>query len=92
MPHRDRTIPALVKSIRKQLDLSQEDLARALGVSFATVNRWENGQARPSKLAKAQLQAFCDRKVQDGLLNLAEVEKSNGPRRHASRPGGRGKR
>jgi len=48
-----------VKEIRKQLDLSQEDLARELGVSFATVNRWENGQVRPSKLAKAQIKAFA---------------------------------
>ena len=43
---------ALVKEIRKQLSLSQEDLARELGVSFATVNRWENNKVKPSKLAK----------------------------------------
>ena len=51
--------PSLVKEIRKQLDLSQEDLARELGVSFAAVNRWENGQVRPSKLARAQIKAFA---------------------------------
>ena len=33
------------------------ELARELGVSYATVNRWENGQAKPSKLARAQLDA-----------------------------------
>jgi putative transcriptional regulator len=37
--------PSLIKEIRKQLALSQEDLARELGVSYATVNRWENSQA-----------------------------------------------
>jgi len=70
LTRRDRTFPALVKSIRKQLDFSQEDLARALGVSFATVNRWENGQAMPSKLAKAQLDAFCGRMTEQGNLKL----------------------
>jgi DNA-binding transcriptional regulator YiaG len=37
--------PSLVKELRRQLALSQEDLARELGVSYATDNRWENGQA-----------------------------------------------
>lgn len=49
-----RNLPETVKEIRRQLSLSQEDLARALGISFATVNRWENGLVKPSKLAKAQ--------------------------------------
>ncbi|MFQ5744393.1 MAG: helix-turn-helix domain-containing protein [Acidobacteriota bacterium] len=92
MPSKEWEYSSLVKLICEQLDMSQEDLARELGVSLASVNRWKHGQATPSKLAKAQLQAFCDRKVQDGSLNLAEVEKSNGPRRSASRRGGRGKR
>ena len=35
--------------IRQNLLLSQEDLAEKLGVSFATVNRWENGHSLPRK-------------------------------------------
>ena len=62
--------PALVKEVRRQLSISQEDLARELGVSYATVNRWENGQAKPSKLARAQLDAFCDRMTAQGMLEL----------------------
>jgi putative transcriptional regulator len=64
--------PALVKEVRRQLAISQEDLARELGVSYATVNRWENGQARPSKLARAQLDAFCERMKTAGALDLSE--------------------
>jgi DNA-binding transcriptional regulator YiaG len=64
--------PSLVKEVRRQLSISQEDLARELGVSYATVNRWENGQAKPSKLARAQLDAFCERMQAAGMLNLAE--------------------
>ena len=35
-------------AIRTKLDLSQEQMARLLGVSFASVNRWEGGHSSPS--------------------------------------------
>jgi len=38
-----------IKAIRNQLGMTQETFASALGVSFATVNRWENGKATPQK-------------------------------------------
>lgn len=44
-------IAAELKNIRQQHGWAQEDLARELGVSFATVNRWENGKTKPSRLA-----------------------------------------
>ena len=66
----EQNLPELVKEVRKQLALSQEDLARELGVSFATVNRWENGKSRPSKLARAQLDSFCAKMTRQGKLNL----------------------
>lgn len=62
--------PDLVKEIRRQLVLSQEDLARELGVSFATVNRWENGKVKPSRLAKAQFEQFCSKMVAIGRLKF----------------------
>ncbi|MGD8846187.1 MAG: helix-turn-helix transcriptional regulator [Desulfobacteraceae bacterium] len=63
-------LPALVKEVRRQLSLSQEDLARELGVSFATVNRWENSHVKPSKLARAQLEHFCAKMTRQGKLML----------------------
>lgn len=48
-----------VKYVRTKLNLSQEDLARELGVSFATINRWENGSYNPSRLAKKAFDDFC---------------------------------
>jgi len=36
-----------IKGLRTRLQMSQKAFAAALGVSFATVNRWENGKARP---------------------------------------------
>ncbi len=63
-------LPDLIRDIRQQVALSQEDLARQLNVSYATINRWENAHTRPSKLAKSQLEAFCARMVQRGKLTL----------------------
>ena len=57
-----------VKSLRETLRMSQEDLAKELGVSFATVNRWENGKTQPSKLAKKQLELFIAQQIQQGML------------------------
>ena len=41
--------PEEIKSVRARLGYSQQELATNLGVSFATVNRWENGKAKPQK-------------------------------------------
>lgn len=68
----ERNFSSLVVVLRQQLALSQEDLARQLGVSFATVNRWENGHSKPSKLAQVQLNAFCEKMMAIGRLVLPE--------------------
>ena len=44
-----------VKELRKKLLVSQMELAEMLGVSFATVNRWERGRYEPSYQAKRKL-------------------------------------
>ncbi|MFN6563750.1 MAG: helix-turn-helix domain-containing protein [Nostoc sp. ChiSLP01] len=41
----------LIRELRQQLNLSQKQFAVRLGVSFKTVNRWENGHTVPSRLA-----------------------------------------
>ena len=48
--------PRLLKTIRRTLSLTQEQLAHKLGVSFVTVNEWENGKRKPSPLARRQIE------------------------------------
>jgi len=72
MISRERNYPALVKKVRRQLALSQEDLARELGVSYTTINRWENGQSQPSKMAKVLFDSFCEKMTEQGNLDLPE--------------------
>ena len=49
----------LIKNIRERLNMSQTELAELLNVTFATVNRWENGRAVPNKLAQTKLYDIC---------------------------------
>ena len=48
-----------VRAIRRELKMTQEELAHQLGITVGTVNRWENGRFRPSKLARAMILDFA---------------------------------
>lgn len=50
----------LVRELRCILQLSQEKFANKLGLTFATINRWENGHATPSPLALKQLDTLLN--------------------------------
>lgn len=49
----------IIKDIRSRLGLSQTELAEKLGVSFATVNRWEKGRCKPSQIALNAIMRMC---------------------------------
>ncbi|MGE0827023.1 MAG: helix-turn-helix domain-containing protein [Candidatus Binatia bacterium] len=68
MIRQPENFPETVKEVRRYLALSQEELAHALGVSFATINRLENGKTVPFKLARTQFAAFCKRTKEQGKL------------------------
>ena len=50
----------LVRALRRELKMTQEEFAHELGITVGTVNRWENGRFRPSKLARATLIHFAE--------------------------------
>ena len=59
----------LVTDVRKQLNLTQKEMANELGVSFATINRWENGRTVPSQLARTQFNALCKKNnIEKGIF------------------------
>ncbi len=53
---------SLLKQIRTHLNMSQTEFAEQLNVTFATVNRWENGRAVPNKLAQSRIYELCKEK------------------------------
>ena len=44
-----------IKSLRKRMLVTQSELAGILGVSFASVNRWENDEHEPTMKIKRKL-------------------------------------
>lgn len=59
--------PALLRATRASLNLTQEQLAERLGVSFATVNRWEGGGNKPQRAAQEAILALAREVGVDGI-------------------------
>ncbi len=52
-------LPATLRALRARLHLTQGQLAERLGVSFATVNRWEGGGTQPQRAAREAIEALA---------------------------------
>ena len=88
-----QAIPPTLQAIRARLDLTQEQLAERLGVSFATVNRWEGGVTRPQKAARTAIAALAAEAGIDGtgpvvdeVESAAQVTRRRSRRRKADVP------
>lgn len=49
-----------IKEIRKKLNINQDQFAKALGVSFSTISRWETGISTPNDVQREQIEALQD--------------------------------
>ncbi|MDY3905094.1 MAG: helix-turn-helix transcriptional regulator [Candidatus Enteromonas sp.] len=47
-----------IKLLRKKMLISQKELAEKLGVSFVSVNRWENNKYEPTIKVKRKLKKY----------------------------------
>lgn len=59
-----------LKQLRKRKGWSQEELARNLGVSLNTVQRWEMGKNKPSNLAIEKIQGLLKEVAEKAQLKL----------------------
>lgn len=50
-----------IKALRQECLLSQAAFAKELGVSFATVNRWETGKTQPTYKALRTIKDYCEK-------------------------------
>lgn len=71
-----------IKKLREHLYLTQNEFAKAMNVSFSTVNRWEKGKSRPNISTMKKVKKFCENKdvdyspVEDAWLKMdLEVNK-----------------
>jgi transcriptional regulator with XRE-family HTH domain len=44
---KNEDIPELIRELRQRLDLTQEQFAQKVGVTYSSVNHWENGKRVP---------------------------------------------
>jgi len=70
-----------LKMLRDQLDLSQEEFARLIGVSSKSVSNWERG-VTPASLGIAQIKAL-DRLLRSKGLSIQGLPDSFGPPKKA---------
>jgi type I restriction enzyme M protein len=68
-------VPATLRRIRAILDLTQAELAERLGVSFATVNRWEGGGNKPQKAPMVRISELAT----EAGIDLGEIEATAAP-------------
>ena len=81
-----QTISPTLQAIRARLDLTQEQLAERLGVSFATVNRWEGGVTKPQRANRTTIAALADEAGIDSTEPVVnEVESAASVNRRRSR-------
>ena len=77
-----QNLPATLRSVRTALQLTQEQLGERLGVSFATVNRWEGGEVKPQKAAREAILALAaEAGVSPGEAGIAATVPRRGRRK-----------
>ena len=59
-----------IKQCRIRKEWTQEQLARNIGVSLNTVQRWESGKTKPSPLAMEKLQKVFEDVLEGNQLRL----------------------
>jgi DNA-binding transcriptional regulator YiaG len=58
---KDNTVVStLVKELRCKLGLTQEQFAQKVGVTFSTINNWENGSRKPHPFLFNRLLEIAD--------------------------------
>jgi putative transcriptional regulator len=75
MSNSEEQIAQHVLEIRLEMGLTQEQFAAKLGVSFPTVNRWENKKTKPSPLAIQKLQKLLSALKKKKCASQESIEK-----------------
>ena len=58
---KNNELAEMIKELRRKLSLTQEQFAAEVGVTWSTVNRWENGRGRPSPLATRRIEELQEK-------------------------------
>ena len=67
------SLPANISKLRKEHSMTQEQLAEALGVTFASVSKWERGVATPELNLIAEMADIC-MTMRDGKMTAVKEQ------------------
>jgi DNA-binding transcriptional regulator YiaG len=63
----------LIKTIRTQLGLTQEEFSHAISSTLTTVNRWENEKSTPNRMARTLIADFCEKQgIEKDLIDAVK--------------------
>lgn len=65
-----------IKRMRRERDLTQEEMATHLGISFQSISKWERGDGYPDITMLPALANYFGISI-DELLGMSEIEKNN---------------
>ncbi len=69
---KNKDVSKLIKELRDKLDLTQEQLAQKVGVTFSTINNWEKGTRTPHPFL---FQKLLDIAREIGLKNIENIKR-----------------
>lgn len=58
--------PRIIKEYRELHFLTQTDLAKILGVTYVTINRWENGHYKPTTKLRKKIHDLLEMRLDEG--------------------------
>jgi len=69
---KNNELAKIIRNLRAKLGLTQEQFAAKVGVTWSTVNRWENGRGSPSPLARRRIEELQEEVEGDDLRFMKE--------------------
>lgn len=69
---RNKNVSKLIKELRGKLDLTQEQFAQKVGVTFATINNWEKGSRTPHPFLFQKLLEIAE---EAGLKDIENIKR-----------------
>jgi len=69
---KNKDVPDLIKELREKLDLTQEQFAQKVGVTFSTINNWEKGTRTPHPFLFQRLLQMAE---EVGLKNIGGIKR-----------------
>ncbi|MBP9019630.1 MAG: helix-turn-helix transcriptional regulator [Bacteroidales bacterium] len=69
---KNKDVSKLIKELRDKLDLTQEQLAQKVGVTFSTINNWEKGSRTPHPFLFQRLMEMAE---EAGLKNIENIKR-----------------